>query len=610
VAGFLHVVFFLISYPFVMKKLFSVTIALHAALGGFVQIQAGTPNAAQHELRLSCHDGYLPDLPMLVRVELQRKDGSFAQDVWDAEATLSVDEPGVVLSTNRIFLHNGMGSGLITFKGGGDFRLAVSVGPLEASRSLRTLTNVPVTPVSGTLAGTETTWSNLVNITSDVMVPANHTLTIEPGTLVLINGVSSGTSAADIVVNGAIRSLGTAERPVTITCISSNLSMRWGQIRHTGARPSIYQHTSISRGGRAQGEGHTSSFGGPLIRPNNSAITFESCNLTDHGGKIMHSTGSDLVFNNCLLARAIMGPEVIGTGVLCTNTYFMEMASNDDGDGIYLQGSNGKPLWMTGCVLAGLTGRTDDGIDTLNANATFENCILRDWNNPGDDPKGISVFNGTTYIRRCLIQDCFIGVSAKSSESAPTLVFMEQCTVGGIANAVAAAWKSNATNGVIDFRITNSILRSADGVRTDFGATNFTIGYCNISESWPGAGNSTEDPLFVDEPAHDYRLRPYSPCIDAGSPGSPVDPDQSPADVGCLTFVPPPPQLSSSERQLSSAFSFLLDAYTNRQYRIEVSTNCVDWSLFTEVMLTNSPAAVIDSTEAQSKRFYRARWGL
>ena len=51
----------------------------------------------------------------------------------------------------------------------------------------------------------------------------NHTLTIESNTLVLIDGVGSGTAAADIFVqaNASIQSLGKELHPVTITC--SNL---------------------------------------------------------------------------------------------------------------------------------------------------------------------------------------------------------------------------------------------------------------------------------------------------------------------------------------------------------------------------------------------------
>src|SRR6185503_16783723 len=112
--------------------------------------------------------------------------------------------------------------------------------------------------------------------------------------------------------------------PVSITCSSNNL--RFGQVTHANAQPSLYRFTSVSRGGRSTGVGHTSGFGGPLFRlSGNSRIVFQNSNLTDNSGKIMDASSSDLVMDGTVLARAIMGPEIGGTGLLATNTYIMEM---------------------------------------------------------------------------------------------------------------------------------------------------------------------------------------------------------------------------------------------------------------------------------------------
>ncbi len=51
-----------------------------------------------------------------------------------------------------------------------------------------------------------------------------------------------------------------------------------------------------------------------------------------------------------------------------------------------------------------------------------------------------------------------------------------------------------------------------------------------------GAGMIAADPLFVDPGSHDYRLQPLSPCIDAGDPQSPPDPDSTRADMGARWF--------------------------------------------------------------------------
>src|SRR5829696_1636279 len=106
----------------------------------------------QHSVRLVAQRGYLPGIPVLVRVELRNAAGP-ERELWDADATLSVDDPGVTLSTNRVFLRNGLGSALVAFRDGTDFNLTATVGALQATRSLVSLANVSVTDVGGTLAG-------------------------------------------------------------------------------------------------------------------------------------------------------------------------------------------------------------------------------------------------------------------------------------------------------------------------------------------------------------------------------------------------------------------------------------------------------------------------
>ncbi|MFA5476050.1 MAG: T9SS type A sorting domain-containing protein [Bacteroidales bacterium] len=45
-------------------------------------------------------------------------------------------------------------------------------------------------------------------------------------------------------------------------------------------------------------------------------------------------------------------------------------------------------------------------------------------------------------------------------------------------------------------------------------------------------GNLSEDPLYVDTTNMDYHIQYGSPCIDAGNPNSPYDPDETIADIG------------------------------------------------------------------------------
>jgi hypothetical protein len=56
--------------------------------------------------------------------------------------------------------------------------------------------------------------------------------------------------------------------------------------------------------------------------------------------------------------------------------------------------------------------------------------------------------------------------------------------------------------------------------------------------------NIFEDPLFVDAEHGDYHLQAGSPCIDAGDPGTGLNPDGTVADIGAFYF----PQVTAADQ--------------------------------------------------------------
>ena len=77
-----------------------------------------------------------------------------------------------------------------------------------------------------------------------------------------------------------------------------------------------------------------------------------------------------------------------------------------------------------------------------------------------------------------------------------------------------------------------------------------SVEYCDVEggtgESWFGTGCIDTDPLFVSAPSNDFNLQPTSPCVDAGNPASPSDPDGTRADMGALYFHQAPPAFTLS----------------------------------------------------------------
>ena len=66
--------------------------------------------------------------------------------------------------------------------------------------------------------------------------------------------------------------------------------------------------------------------------------------------------------------------------------------------------------------------------------------------------------------------------------------------------------------------------------------SNPTVTYCDVQGGWPGEGNIDAVPIFVGPEREDFYLRWHSPCIDAGDPSFPLDPDGTRSDIGAFYF--------------------------------------------------------------------------
>ena len=91
--------------------------------GLFLWTMLGLAGSLAAEVKVIVPAGYLPGVPFLVRVEVRDSSGARDWSLWNAEAILSVDQPGISLSTNRIVLRNGLGTALLTISGSANFNL-------------------------------------------------------------------------------------------------------------------------------------------------------------------------------------------------------------------------------------------------------------------------------------------------------------------------------------------------------------------------------------------------------------------------------------------------------------------------------------------------------
>jgi hypothetical protein len=508
-----------------------------------ISLLLSAPNEAAEgarSLAILAPASYLPGIPVLVRVEVRNTGGTLARDVWDAEAVLRPSPAGVTLSPDRVTLRNGRGSALVRVvptAANQEVTVIAEIGSLQAQKVLRSLEGQAETKVQGTLADALTEWSGLVHVTGALTVPAGKTLRILPGALVLVDGASTSGAGYSIDIKGTLESLGTEAEPVTITAMDP--ARPWGEIHHDGAAPSTYRHTIVTRAGNSPGAGHTGT--GPAIRPDGSTIVFEDCTISDTKGKTMQAGGSDLTFRRCLLARSVMGPEIQGTALLFEDCHSMEMPGTDDNDGLYIHGQQqGQSCTVRGAVFCFCD---DDGIDTLGSDVTIDDCIVRDFLGKDLDAKAISILNGEVTVRGCLLVDNGVGISAKGQyDTSVVKVHVENCTIhAGVPEAqvgIQTDDKYGVPKARVYYFVKDSIIRAPTAVRTDYPQfpDDIQIAYSDLSMSWTGEGNITEDPLFADPAGFDFLLGTGSPCIDAGDPASPQDPDGTRADMGAFPF--------------------------------------------------------------------------
>lgn len=80
----------------------------------------------------------------------------------------------------------------------------------------------------------------------------------------------------------------------------------------------------------------------------------------------------------------------------------------------------------------------------------------------------------------------------------------------------------------------NNILYFNTAVSSPEYCGNVSFTYSCVSTGMTSIGNITQDPMFVDIVHNDFRLEEHSPCIDAGDPNSPFDPDSTRADMGAF----------------------------------------------------------------------------
>ena len=359
--------------------------------------------------------------------------------------------------------------------------------------------------IGGPLEG-NTVWTaaqNPYSVTSNVTVPTSATLTVREGVIVqLTNGVSINAQAG-----AAIEVEGTAANPVKFLPLVGNNN--WGTISASGNKASVtIRHAEIAHGGVSLGSQATGLVEDTYVHDVASAIVGNAARMVTMR-RVHVSFYEETIFNS-------------GTIVLAEDSLF-ENQSAANSDALEIQ--NGPPgSIIRNCTFRHSRGGNSDSLDfNGSTNVVIHDCLIYDFSDKACSAGTATAFNQPAAVgivlSNCLIYgvDSCLAVKDKSSASIFNNTFV------GSAYGIRLYQKYSTPvaggGGVITTAADNIIWGNSTDIliatNSSMVATYSDIGGTN----WPGAGNISSDPLFLNAGRRDYRLGTNSPAAGTGHAG-------------------------------------------------------------------------------------------
>ena len=436
-------------------------------------------------------------------------------------------------------------------------------------------TNVP----GGNVSGIWTMTGSPYLIQGNINVHADSSLSIEPGVNVNFQGDYS------LTVEGYLQAIGTETD--SIHFFPADTSLGWQGIIFWGAPDSshlvyctitncdlpvncwssspVISHCTITYGEYCAI--HVVLSGSPeishcTIMNNQSGIywlspddgTISNCIISHNanGGGIKLDNYAELTIIDCIISDNTNNDKGggvrfdLGTVTLINCTISDNTSSNNSGGGIACTYGTHT---FTNCTINGNTcfdsqsGLGGGGISLYNASATLTYCSIYD-NYSVDRGGGITITNSYLAVDHCTIDgneswstnQSGISIINGSTADITNSIISNNSTGVGIYNS------GTLTVGYTDF-FNNADAAVSGNIPTGFGqltTVNANGDSCDVYS------NIFLDPLFVDPVNYDLHLTADSPCIDAGDPAFPYDPDGTITDMGAYyfdqTIAPDPPQ--------------------------------------------------------------------
>ncbi|MCD4792550.1 MAG: lamin tail domain-containing protein [Bacteroidales bacterium] len=403
----------------------------------------------------------------------------------------------------------------------------------------------------------------------DIVIKPNATLTVEEGVEIRMQ------TDASIYVYGQLQINGTTDNPAEILPNYNTGADKWGAIcfeNTTGE--SVINNLNIIKASKA--EDYIKYFAN--INSYNSDITLDGIDISSGIIQAFYSEYGEIIIKNSQIISEIAGDLI--------NIKYADSALVEN---CILQGSNAIDADaidfdnISNCAIRAnkiynFTGENSDGID-LGENATDvlieDNVIFNCFD------KGISIGQASTaFIKNNVIANCGQGVGIKDFNS---YAYFDRNTFYGNMYSIACFEKEFENGG-----------SSADVVNCIFSQSTispyFIDEYSTINISYSvsdtqileGENNLLCNPQFVNAPVNNFELQATSPCIDAGDPNSPFDPNGTTADIGALYNYTNPPEnyIIINEINYNSSDSYDSGDWIEIYNKSDNDINISGWAFF------------------------------